>query len=318
MRMWPLQHDTGAKTLLRGTVLPALPAVPTDVQALADVQAALDNLINHPNTAPFISRLLIQRLVTSNPTPAYIGRVSAVFANNGSGVRGDLFAVVRAILTDTEARDPSQLALRAGHGKLKEPFLRAAHVLRAFNVKLIAAPSTFNAPLFWDTSFSQAVMGQYPLSSPSVFNFYSPDYDPPGVITAASLVGPEFQIMNAVTGIAMPNAVRSMLESGGGTPNWTSNQVQLDPATMTTLMGLATSPAALLDEVDLLLTHGMLSRAPASTTGPSNTPRGTYDIILTALNQINTTTSGTTGVARDRVRMAIYLVSYSPDFCIAK
>jgi hypothetical protein len=94
--------------------------------------------------------------------------------------------------------------------------------------------------------------------------------------------------------------------------------VQLDPATMTTLMGLATTPAALLDQVDLLLTHGMLSRAPASTTGPSNTPRGTYDIILNALNQVNTSTSGSTGVARDRVRLAIYLVSYSPDFCVAK
>ncbi len=334
MRMWGRQHDFAEKRFFVGKAhartIPAnsistasLPAT-IDAAAAAEVDQALDMLFNHPNTAPFVSRLLIQRLVTSNPTPAYIQRVADVFANNGSGTRGDLLAVVRAILRDSEARDPGQLAARAVHGKLREPFLRVTQIMRAFNVQVIAAPSASNAPFFWDTSFNSGIMGMYPMSSPSVFNFFSPDFEPPGVLGNANWVGPEFQILNPVFGINMPNTVRSMIESGGTTPNWTSSQVQFLPTTngtrrgMDYVLGLATNPQALLDHLDLLLTHGQLSRAPASSTGA--TAGGSYDAILTALNRVNTTSAGSAAgaVARERVRTAFYLVTISPDFCIEK
>ena len=177
MELWPDYHDTGAKQLLNGVVLPA---GQTGEQDLAD---ALDNIFNHPNVGPFMAIRLIQRLTTSNPSPAYVRRVAEVFNNNGSGVRGDLGAVVRAILLDPEAV-PS--AASAVDGKLKEPLLRLTQLYRAYDATSISGRYPLGA--------AYIIFGQGPLQSPSVFNFFSPFYAPPGEIRDGGLVAPELEI----------------------------------------------------------------------------------------------------------------------------
>tara|TARA_R110002096_G_scaffold97263_3_gene216679 strand:- start:3015 stop:4664 length:1650 start_codon:yes stop_codon:yes gene_type:complete len=177
MELWPDYHDTGQKLLLNGTVLPA---GQSGEQDLAD---ALDNVFNHPNVGPFISRQLIQRLVTSNPSPGYVSRVATVFNNNGSGVRGDLSAVVKAILMDPEARPTMAMEI---DGKVKEPLLRLTQLFRAYN----ATSGSGRYPLV----ASYILFGQGPLQSPSVFNFFSPFYAPPGEIRDSGLVAPELGI----------------------------------------------------------------------------------------------------------------------------
>jgi uncharacterized protein (DUF1800 family) len=291
MRMWEGQHDTGAKTLL---AYPGARKVnlPASQPGLTDISDALDNLIEHPSCAPFISRLLIQRLVTSNPSDGYVGRVAAIFVNNGSGVRGDLFAVVKAILLDNEARSTAMLT-DPEHGKLREPFLRVTHLLRAF--KFTLNPGTTVIP--YDLgALSETAMGQFPLGSPSVFNFYSPDYEPPGAISNARLVGPEFQILNAVTAVAFPNAIHTLVTNGTG-------NMRLD---LSAQESLAANPDALLDNLDLLLTHGALST-------DSRTK------ILNAVNGITTAmVPGGSNLNQQRARLAVYLVALSPDFAILK
>lgn len=178
MELWPEFHDTGAKQLLNGV---SLPPGQTGEQDLAD---ALDNIFNHPNVGPFIAIRLIQRLTTSNPSPAYVRRVAEVFNNNGAGVRGDLGAVVRAILLDSEARSAGS---SDAQGKLKEPLLRLTQLYRAFNAT--AANGSYRQLAGVGTIF-----GQGPLQSPSVFNFFSPFYAPPGEIRNAGLVAPELEI----------------------------------------------------------------------------------------------------------------------------
>lgn len=177
MELWPEYHDTGPKQLLNGVVLPA------GQTGEQDLAAALDNIFNHPNVAPFMAIRLIQRLTTSNPSPAYVRRVAEVFNDNGSGVRGDLGAVVRAILLDPEAA-PS--AASDSDGKLKEPLLRLTQLYRAYD----ATSNGGGYPL----GGAYVIFGQGPLQSPSVFNFFSPFYAPPGEIRDGGLVAPELEI----------------------------------------------------------------------------------------------------------------------------
>lgn len=183
-------HDTGEKKLLNNTLLPA------GQTAQQDLTQALDNLAGHANVGPFISKQLIQRLITSNPTPAYVGRVSAVFADNGQGQRGDLAAVVTAILLDDEARS-DEAAQSSTFGKLREPLLKTTHVWRLLQS---AAPSghiyTFNLA----DSHAQA-----PLQSPSVFNFFRPDYAPTPELQQLGLVAPEQQIVTDSNALNMQN-----------------------------------------------------------------------------------------------------------------
>lgn len=177
MQLYPGFHDTGPKKLLNGV---ELPAGQSGNQDLAD---ALDNIFNHSNVGPFIAIRLIQRLVTSNPSPGYVQRVAQMFNNNGAGVRGDLGAVVKAILMDDEARPDLAMDL---DGKLKEPLLRLTQLWRAYD----AQSASGRYPLV--ASF--ILFGQGPLQSPSVFNFFSPFYSPPGEIRNIGLVAPELQI----------------------------------------------------------------------------------------------------------------------------
>lgn len=177
MQLYPDLHDTGPKKLLNNVELPA------GQGGTADLVGALDNIFNHPNVGPFIAIRLMHRLVTSNPSPGYVERVANVFNDNGFGVRGDLAAVVRAILLDDEARPDMPIEI---DGKVKEPLLRLTQLWRAYG----ARSASGRYPLF----ASYILFGQGPMQSPSVFNFFSPFYAPPGEIRDSSLVAPELQI----------------------------------------------------------------------------------------------------------------------------
>jgi len=186
------EHDSGPKTLLNGTVVPA------GQGTMADIEAAIDNLFNHPNVGPFIGLRLIQRLVKSNPSPAYVSRVAGTFNDNGQGVRGDMQAVIQAILLDEEARDTSYLN-DPTHGMLREPLVRYISLCRTFN-----ATNSSGEYTYVPDHFSQEML-QYVVDSPSVFNFFLPNYQPIGPIAEADLVAPEFQITTSYTAVSAAN-----------------------------------------------------------------------------------------------------------------
>jgi len=192
MQLYPAYHDTGPKLVL-GNV-----TIPPNQTGAQDLDAALDNIFAHPNVGPFIAQRLIQRLVTSNPSPAYVSRVAQRFNDNGRGVRGDLAAVVKAILLDAEARGPAT----ASTGKLKEPLLRLTQLWRAYNAR--AADGSFRAFGAPGTS-----LGQGPLQANSVFNFFGPDFAPAGEIRAAGLVAPELEIATEYQNTQVTNTFRT-------------------------------------------------------------------------------------------------------------
>jgi len=230
-------HDTGDKLLLNGVTLPG------GGTTQSDLTAALQNIASHPNVGPFISKQLIQHLVTSNPSPAYVSRITAVFNDNGSGVRGDLKAVVNAILMDSEARradDPAQV--QAGDGHLKEPVLFMMNLLRASN----ATSDGVNLNNY------ASDMKEEPFESPTVFNFYPPD----NVIAGTTLVGPEFRIFNSTTAISRINFVNDLVF--GSVSSTTKTDISA-------YVALATNPAELVDSLSGVLTHGPLSDGARST-----------------------------------------------------
>ncbi len=240
MELWPDFHDTGEKLLLNGTVLPAGQSGEKD---LAD---ALDNVFNHPNVGPFIAIRLIQRLVTSNPSPEYVSRVASTFNNNGSGVRGDLGAVVKAILLDPEARPDSPGEI---DGKLKEPLLRLTQLWRAYN----ATSNSGRFPL----GASFVLFGQGPLQSPSVFNFFSPSFAPPGEIRDAGLVAPELQIATEYQNTLLTNYFFGQVFGLNQTnPNLGDDDVYID---ISEEMAIADDVDALIDMVALKLLGGEIS-----------------------------------------------------------
>jgi uncharacterized protein (DUF1800 family) len=271
-------HETGDKTFL-GTTIPAGTAGP---QSLA---SALDAIFNHANLPPFVCKQLIQHLVTSNPSAAYVGRISQVFINNGSGVRGDLRAVVRAILLDTEARtDPGT---STSYGKLREPVLRLTGWARAFN-----ANSPSGAWPIGDTSSTATRLGQSPGRSQSVFNFFRPGYTPPNSpIADAGLVAPEFQITNEPSVIAYVNYMAALVQTGTG-------DFRADYADM---VALSADSQALVDEVDILLGARLGTAAKAS--------------IKAAVDAIPTSASN---AGLNRSYTAILLTLASPDYLVQK
>ncbi len=307
MRGFDAYHDLEPKTLPGDTTLPARTASSPDTGAatLADVDAAVEVLAAHPNVGPFLGRQLIQRLVTSNPSPAYIGRVAAVFANNGAGVRGDLGAVVRTILLDPEARDAARLAGPA-QGLQREPYLRYVALVRALGT--VPADGRYRGFRSLDGDFLQR-----PLSAPSVFNFYSPDYRPLGPLQDAGLVAPEFQITNSITGVTSPNRYYNTLSSTSLRLNVSS---QTDPALDTTvdvapwLDDATNNPETLVARLDRLLAAGQLS--PATLRQVLRAVRRLPDPLATADPAVRTTR------ATDRLRMALYLVLISPEFCVLR
>ncbi|MDB6168538.1 MAG: hypothetical protein JWM88_1402 [Verrucomicrobia bacterium] len=280
MQNYAAFHDSTAKNIVNGVVIPA------NAGAAPDLKLALDALFNHPNCGPFISQLLIQRLVTSNPSPAYVYRVAQVFANDGAGVRGNLAAVVRAILTDYEARSAT-VAANAGYGKLREPLLRVTGLLRSFG-STAQSGRYLGAGTSTSLSNTETPLLESALRSPTVFNFYHAAHVHPGPLAAAGLVAPEFEITNATTGISVPNLLRNLIFTSA------------TPAANTLVMNLASeqvlaaTPAAQLDHLNAVLGAGTL-------------PPAARDRILAALAALP---AGTT--ALERAQTAILLVATSP------
>jgi uncharacterized protein (DUF1800 family) len=180
MKPFQSYHDRGAKTIVGDTL------IASGGTAEQDLAAALDTIFNHPNVGPFFGKLLIQRLVTSNPSPAYVARVAAKFNNNGSGVRGDLLATMRQVLLDKEAL--GSINENPEFGKMREPVLVMSHLWRLFSASAWEGTYFYQR---WDDP-----LGQTPLASPSVFNFFKPGFSPSGPLKDAGLVGPEFQLVN--------------------------------------------------------------------------------------------------------------------------
>ena len=227
-----VNHDKSAKSLL-GCNLPA------GQTAQQDMTAALDCVFNHPNVAPFVATRLIRSLVSSNPSPAYIGRVAAVFNNNGAGVRGDLRAVLRAILLDAEARnDTASASINPNSGRLKDPTFHIVAMVRALG----GAISATNQQAW---SFTR--LGETPLAPPSVFSFYSPLFRVPH----SALVGPEFQIYSPTEAVLRANLVWQILSNPGSD----------FPIDISRFVGLAGNSAALIDAVDQTLLYGRMPTA---------------------------------------------------------
>jgi len=310
MKMWDAEHDCNAKTLLGGLALPdRIPSSGnTGTAGMADVNAAISNLFNHANVGPFIGRQLIQRLVTSNPSPDYVGRVSAAFANNGSGVRGDMKAVVKAILLDPEARDPANMDLPTW-GRLREPFLRVVNFARAFN----GASASGMYPLDQFTTDHL----QDPMNSPSVFNFFLPAHSPPGPLTQQGLVAPEFQIINASTAITGPNyfwnAINGSLHRyGNGIPAFNvhlQTDTELSMIVPAAVINANTPPNTTVYDPDPLL-----RRLDLSLTGGTLSPQQ-FQIIRETMLRIPTSSWQW---HRERLRAAIYLIVTSSDFNVLR
>lgn len=282
MEPWEEYHDTDEKEILGGHVIAA------GGTAREDLEEALDVLVAHPNVGPFLSKQLIQRLVTSNPTPAYVARVAAVFADNGDGRRGDLFAVARAILMDDEARHGHQ-TMPTTFGKVREPLLRQTALWRAFQARS-ADGRVFDAWPEYD-------LGQAPLRSPSVFNFFSPTHSPPGAAANAGLVAPELQIATDSLVTSTANRFWWMtLGSWQGAPWATDEQMLLQIGYE---RSIAHDSAALLDHLDLLLMSGAMS----------NEMRAELEVVIDAFDPSQRV---------ERVVDTLYLILTSPEFCVQK
>lgn len=276
MTLNPNFHEDTAKTIVGNITLPA------NQGGAKDLADTLDALFQHPNTAPFISRQLIQRLVTSNPSSGYIARVAQVFANNGNGVRGDLGAVIKAILLDPEARSV-ETAQAPTFGKLKEPLLRVTALLRAFNASSENGRYAIGNP--------ENALAQAALRSPTVFNFFEPAYVVPGALAAAGLYAPEYQIFTDTTAISVPNNLYSYIFNTRG-----PTVIGLD------LTGLPpTTPAiSLVDHLNLVFCGGSM-------------PQAERDRITTAL-----TAMPRTATDLDKYRAAIYLTVSTQAAAIQK
>ena len=255
MRMFNAYHSFEEKSFLNTTI-------PADTGGIDSIDRALDTIFAHPNVGPFLARQLIQRFVTSSPSPDYVGRVAATFnagsyslpsgAEVGSGQRGDLAATIAAILFDADAREKSSTT-NPEFGKLREPVIRFTHWARAFEINSADAS---NERLLRDTSNSQ-LLGQHAYRSPSVFNFYRPGYIAPGSETgSAGLTGPELQIANASTVMGYPNFLT--IYALGRSPKINPALPPAYVADYAAETALAADPEALLDHLDLLLTHGTL------------------------------------------------------------
>lgn len=284
-------HDAGAKSVMGFSQ-------PAGTRALDDARWAVQLAANHPNTGVYIGRQLIQQLVTSNPSPAYVNRIVAVWNNNGAGVRGDLRAVVRAILLDAEARAPRNPVL-SSFGKLKEPVLLISNLLRALGATTdgvyLRAPAT--------------AMGQNVYNAPTVFNYYQQDFVVPGT----NLSGPPFQIFDATSYFARTNFIYNLVYSGtcdtgviapsvcGPAPDPTVYGSTGTKINWQSLKGQALDPANLVDVVSMKLLNAPLPKAQRAR-------------VMNAVAAVPLGTPYTHLQLLDRVRMAVYLIAISPQY----
>ncbi|MEQ1922284.1 MAG: DUF1800 family protein [Pyrinomonadaceae bacterium] len=320
------RHDISAKTLLTypgsttsniaacpttgagscGLICPAtgncsLTGGATNAQALAGVLAyantsmdqALDNIFYHPNVGPYIGKILIQQMVTSDPTPAYVGRVAAAFNNNGLGVRGDMKAVISAILLDPEAR--GNVKTDPNYGKLREPMQFATNILRAFNVRDAAGTGQSDGVFFQRGEFTG--MGQTPFRAATVFNYYPPDF----VIPGTALLGPEFALMTTGTTISRTNFVNRFVFTAipvavsTDAPSGTT----LDFSDLQALYLADTTGGTMVDELNSRMMHGTMSSSMRTA-------------ILNSLAPITSTDS------LNKVRQAVYLVATSSQYQVQR
>jgi uncharacterized protein (DUF1800 family) len=288
MRLTPANHSTYDATFLGVTIAGSTPGADA-------LKTALDTLFNHQNMAPFFCKQMIQRLVTSNPSPAYVARVAAVFANNGAGVRGDLAYVLAAILLDDEARAPAGLS-DPEFGKLREPMVRLVQWARTFNVT-----SSSGSWKIRDLSDAGTRLGQSPLRAPSVFNFFRPGYVPTNTALTPGKVAPEFQIVNETSVGGYLNYMMNVISNGlGDTPS----DIR---AAYTAEIALANSPSAaspgdLVNRLNLLLCAGQLS----STT------------VATITSAVGAMASSTDANKRNRVCAAVLMVMACAEYLVQK
>lgn len=308
MNIYPHSHSEREKSFL-GTTIAA------NTAGAESVTQALDHIFAHPNLAPFVTSQLIQRLVTSNPQPAYVARVSIAFNNgeytlpNGDTVgtkkRGDLAATIAAILFDEHART----AQGDTDGKIREPLLRLTHWARAFNVAQVTPEFQ---EILWDTTGSSS-LSQHPYRSPSVFNFYRPGYIAPGTKTGEQgLKAPEMQIINASSVAGYTNLLTyfvflddEQFDTIDIKQFFTDENINIDTsqakdsfiADYSTELALASDVEALVTHLDLLLTNGALSTQ-------------TRSHIIDVLNDVEA------DAKLYRVRLAIVLIMTSPDYLI--
>ncbi|MCM3870278.1 MAG: DUF1800 family protein, partial [Pyrinomonadaceae bacterium] len=282
------EHDTGTKTLLSDSTGPIV--IPGGRTTTQDLESVIDNVFNHPNVGPFIGRQLIQHLVTSNPSPQYIARIATVFNNNGSGVRGDLRAVVRAILLDPEARGNAKCS--PTYGKLREPVLFLTHLFRGLD-------STGG---MWGIPQISRGLGQNVFSPPDVFNFYQPDFRI--VADGQTIFAPPAQIFTTSTIIQRENFLNNFLNGqiqAGGDPNPTGSDtttIVISPTLLTSLDALAPNPGQLVDALNQRLMHGTM------------TPVARQLVIdaVTAVGNNN----------RERVRTAIFIIASSMQYQVQR
>jgi uncharacterized protein (DUF1800 family) len=293
MVLYPAYHSISEKAFL-GTTIPAS----TTADPAGDIKIALDTIFNHPNVGPFMAKRLIQQLVTSNPTPAYVGRVASVFNNNGSGVRGDMAAVIRAILTDSEARDIS-VTTGPTYGKIREPIVRLGNWMRAFG-----ATSTTGAYLLGSTSASTS-LGQSPLTSATVFNFYRPGYVPPGTrLGAQSLTAPEMQIVDEVTVAGYLNTLQGAVGNGVGS----SSDIK---ASYAREVAVANDATTLVDRVNRMVMNEQMSSTLRSR-------------IVESVNAIAVPSGATATQAQidaallNRAKLAVFMAMASPEYIVQR
>lgn len=281
-----------AKQLLvyPGVALPG-GVLPAGGDGPSDLRAALDNIFYHPNVGPYIGRQLIQRLVTSNPSPSYVARVAARFNDNGHGVRGDMKAVVTAVLLDPEAREAAYRP--ANFGKVREPLLRLTHVWRAMKAR---SQSGFMDE-FWTIGYG---MGQAPLSSPSVFNFFSPSYSPIGEPAQLGLAAPELQL---ATDFMLPGTEgylgAKIYEVYVGAPDLDEHEVAID---LTDELPYAVRPADLIQRYNTLFLSGQMSARMRNV----------------LLQRLNGMPADSEEERRARVQEALYIIVNSPEYVVQK
>ena len=294
MIFYPNFHSTSEKVFL-GTTIPASGTV----DGPGDLNIALNRLFNHPNVGPFISQRLIQQLVSSNPSPAYVNRVAGVFNNNGSGVRATWPRVIRAILTDAEARDMAAVN-SASFGKLREPVIRLTNWARAFG-----ATSQTGNYLIPSTS-RNTMLNQSPLSSPSVFNFWRPGFTPPATtqLGQRSLLAPEFQVVDEVTVASYINSMREWVGNGIGDNRDVRSSYAAEFA-------IADNGQALVDRMNRLLFYGQMSA-----TLQSRVLAGVNAINIPGSNGSNQQQIDTAKL--NRVKTAIFFSMISPEYLVQR
>ncbi len=288
MQAYPSHHSTLEKQFL-GVDIPAGSSDPS-----ADLKIALDTLFNHPNLPAFFSKQMIQHLVTSNPSPAYVNRIAQVFKDDGTGVRGNLKAVITAILMDPEARDTAGDVANPQFGKVREALIRYTEWARAFTAQ--SRTGSFNNGSTEDPIWG---LGEMSLRSPTVFNWFAPGYVPPGTsIAAAGLLAPEMQMTNVSSVVGYINYMQDAIgASATAGPDLFSSYA--------TEMSLAAAPDQLLDRINLMLMAGQMNST-------------LYNQILAAINSIAIPTGNQNAINAAllaRVQTAIYLTMASPDYC---